>query len=387
MSDHTQAGVVLRDLGNGLVMRRAAPSDADALAEFNRFVHTGKDRPDELLAHWTRDLMSGRMPGFGPEDFTLVVDTKTGAIASTLNLISQTWRYEEIEFTVGRIELVGTHPDYRRRGLVRAQMDAVHQWSRERGEQVQAITGIPWYYRQFGYDLALEHYGGRSGSKWHVPGIKAEEKEPYVVRPAAEADIPFLVRVYDRGMGRYLVSAKRTPDMWRFDLFHRHEKSARYLKYCVIEAAGGGPVGILVHAPTLWWPAASALVYELDEGVQWQDVTPSVMRYLSRTAEEYAARDKRESTGAIGFTLGTDHPVYDLYKWRLPQVHKPYAWYMRVADVPAFLGHIRPVLERRLERSVLAGYTGDLHISFVGNGVKLAFQQGKVKDLSPWTPE
>ena len=73
--------------------------------------------------------MKGDPPGFGPQDFTIVEDSRTGAIAATMNLISQTWSYEVVEFAVGRIELVGTDPDYRLRGLMRATSDRRWKWS------------------------------------------------------------------------------------------------------------------------------------------------------------------------------------------------------------------------------------------------------------------
>ena len=112
----------------------------------------------------TRDLMRGDMPNFAVEDWTVVEEGGSGEIVSALFLISQTWSYGGIEIPVGRIELVATHPDYRRRGLVRVQMEVVHEWSRQRGELMMGITGIPWYYRQFGYEMAAEHRGGTDGA-------------------------------------------------------------------------------------------------------------------------------------------------------------------------------------------------------------------------------
>src|SRR5712691_11396345 len=114
----------------------------------------------------------------------------TGAIVSSMNLISQTWVYDGIPFGVGRPELVGTSLEYRYRGLVRAQFEVIHQWSTERGERLQAITGIPWYYRQFGYEMALNLGGGRVGYRPHIPELKDGEPEPYRVRPATAADLP-----------------------------------------------------------------------------------------------------------------------------------------------------------------------------------------------------
>ena len=49
----------------------------------------------------------------------MVEDTRTGSIVSSTCLIGQRFSYEGVEFDAGLPELVGTHPDYRRRGLVR----------------------------------------------------------------------------------------------------------------------------------------------------------------------------------------------------------------------------------------------------------------------------
>ena len=95
------------------------------------------------IVTWTRDLMEGNLPGFSPGDFTVVEDTRAGRIVSTLNLISQTWSYEGIEFPAGRVDAVVTDRAYRRRGLSRAQMELLHRWSAGRGEKVIGITAYP----------------------------------------------------------------------------------------------------------------------------------------------------------------------------------------------------------------------------------------------------
>ena len=139
MNKSTSQGT-LRDLGDGLVLRRANPTDVEELSEFNGKLH-GDNEPDaRRVAAWTRDLFEKPHPTYEVGDFTIVEDTRSGKIVSSMNLISQTWSYGGIEFGVGRPELVGTHADYRNRGLVRAQFEVVHQWSAERGELLQAIA-------------------------------------------------------------------------------------------------------------------------------------------------------------------------------------------------------------------------------------------------------
>ncbi|MFU8827484.1 MAG: GNAT family N-acetyltransferase, partial [Brevefilum sp.] len=131
---------IIRDLGEGLIIRHSTAKDAEALALFNKEIH-GEDEWDARgLIEWTLDLISGEGPTFDVGDFTIVENTRTGEIVSSCCLISQTWSYEGIPFKVGRPELVGTKKDYRRRGLVREQFEILHQWSAGRGELVQAIT-------------------------------------------------------------------------------------------------------------------------------------------------------------------------------------------------------------------------------------------------------
>src|SRR5215217_6914289 len=196
----TKQHTILRDLGNGLIMRCATPQDAEALGGFNADIH-GVNELDRLgVTAWTRDLLTRPHATLKPEDFIIVEDTATGRIVSSLNLIPQTWTYEGIEFGVGRPELVGTLPDFRGRGLVRAQFEVAHQWSAERGHMLQGITGIPYYYRQFGYEFALNLSGRRFGSQ--VPQLKEGESEKYLIRPAEGKDIPLLMSLYDHGCKR-----------------------------------------------------------------------------------------------------------------------------------------------------------------------------------------
>src|SRR5512138_3220483 len=122
----TQQKIILRDLGNGLVMRRSTSEDADALAAFNGRIHGEDELDSKRVAAWTHDLLARPHPTMNPDGCTIVEEAATGRIVSSMNLIPQTWTYEGIEFGVGRPELVGTLPEYRNRGLIRAQFEEVH---------------------------------------------------------------------------------------------------------------------------------------------------------------------------------------------------------------------------------------------------------------------
>ncbi len=379
MNTKTKPELLIRDLGDGLILRRASVEDAESLADINSRMHSdeGPDKPDLRIAAWVRDLVAQPHPTLKPADFTIVEETSTGRIVSTLCSIPQTWTFDGIEFGVGRPELVCTLPEFRRRGLVRTQMEEVHKWGDERGELVQVITGIPNYYRQFGYDMALNIGGRRYGFEPQVPALKNGAIEPFLIRRAEEKDIDFVLQLYTETQKRFAISCKRTPENFRYEIDGQSIDNINHFELMVIEVEEGGRVGYFLHTNMLWGGGVYAIGYELIKGVSWLDVSPSVVRYLWQKGAEYAGRDSQPRT-TFGFGLGEDHPVYEALEDRLPAQRKPYAYYVRVPDVPAFLRKVRPALEKRLAESVMAGHTGELKLSFYRNGVRMVFEHGKI---------
>ena len=116
------AGAPQRRPARPRAVRRATAADTGQIAAFHADMHRdpGVEEPEAGVAAWVCDLMGSDHPTMGPADFTVVEDQRAGTIVSSLCLISQTWTYAGIAFGVGRPELVGTHPDYRNRGLIRA---------------------------------------------------------------------------------------------------------------------------------------------------------------------------------------------------------------------------------------------------------------------------
>jgi len=378
---------VIRDLGDGLVLRRGSGDDAEALANFYTDIfgqEPGESK--EAIRAYVYDLMTTGHPTVRPSDFTVVEDDRTHAVVSALCLIAQTWTYEGIPFGVGRVEIVATRPEARRRGLIRAQFEVVHRWSEERGHKMQAITGIPNFYRQFGYEMAMELDGCHDCYPPQVPRLEGGQEEPYRVRPATAADIPFMAQVYAAATRRKLIACPFDEAMLRYELDGRGEKSDARRALGVIETPQGEPLGYVAHLPWLHQQALPVTGYEIKEGVSWLAVTPTVVRYLDGTARGYAARDPQESYQMLQFWLGDEHPLYDVFRGGLPYVHSPYAWYIRIADVAGFIGHIAPALEQHLARSHAAGHSGELKLSFYRSGLRLLLDRGKLAVIEPWDP-
>jgi hypothetical protein len=120
-----------------------------------------------------------------------------------------------------------------------------------------------------------------------------------------------------------------------------------------------------------------AIAYELKAGISWLAVTPSVVRYLWETGQAYAERDGCPSN-SFGFLLGAQHPAYEALGSKLPSYNRPYAWYLRVPDLPGFIRHIGPALEKRLTESIAVGYSGKIRINRYSNVLTLNFERGKL---------
>jgi hypothetical protein len=378
----------VRELGDGLALRPATPDDTDRLAAFHGEMH--QDVADgelhENVAAVVRDLMHGDHPTCQAGDFTLVEEPASGSVVSSLCLISQTWSYGGVEMGAGRPELVATHPGYRNRGLVRAQFDLIHQWSAERGHRLQAVTGIPYFYRQFGYEMAMTLGGARVGYKPNLPELKDGEEEGYRLRPAEESDLGFMSQTHAKGNGRYLATCLRDEALWRYELLGRSKASVNRWAFRMIETANREPVGFLAHSPRLTRGVMAVGIYELKPGISWSAVSPAVMRLLWALGDEWAAAQPGQEMERLAFWLGVEHPAYQVLAGRLPHISKPYAWYLRVPDLPGFLKRVAPVLEHRLARSVLVGHSGELKISFYRSGIRLHFEEGRLADVAAWRP-
>ena len=378
---------MIRDLGDGLVLRASTAVDAEALAAFVGDVLRAQDseEPNHGLAAWTRDLHEGRHPTFRPGDCTIVAEAASGVIVSCLHLIPQTWTYGGVPIAVGQPELIGTRPEHRGRHLVRAQFDVVHGWSAARGHQLQIISGIPWFYRQFGYELALERGGGplaRRDLMQTPPPVPAGWR----VRHATADDAVFLADLSATAAARSLVSVPRDAALWRYELTGRSERSAQRREARVLER-DGRPVGYVTNGRELFSSGSLVVTsFEVMDGVSWREGWLAALPPLFEAGDALAEALPARRCPALSFwLLGREHPLYRVFPFKERDDH--YALYVRVPDVASFLRAVTPALERRLAVSVCAGHTGTLTLGFYRSGVRLALERGKVTALESWTPD
>jgi GNAT superfamily N-acetyltransferase len=381
-----------RDLGNGLILRWSTPEDTEHIAQLASIVFRSKETepPNQRLADEIRRLMRGDNPLMGPHDYGVIEDTtKEGnPLVACTCLWRHDWEYEGVPFSVGRPEIVATDPSYRHRGLIRALFEMVHARCKSEGLLVQAITGISYFYRQFGYEYALDLGGKRVTYLPLIPKLKDGESEQYTLRDATVQDISALQQCYNQLRSTSIVWATIPDYFWQYHIesWQTHPEKGWTINIQMIADSNGAVQGYVTLASRRWGRDLVVWDMQTAPGSNVQAMMPSVLRALhSYGLQLPTSKPDVEALSEISFILGRAHPIYDALGNELaPFYEPPYAWYIRVQDLPAFIRVIAPVLEKRLAHSVVAGYSGELKLDFYKGGLHMVFEQGRLTSVAPW---
>lgn len=377
-----------RDLPGGLRVRWATAAEADRVAALNGYVfrHEEHGELSTRTYNQTLDMMSGSHPLITPDDFAVVEDLATGEFVASTCLLKQVWTYEGISFLVGRPEFVATRQEYRNRGLVRALFALIHERSDGRGDLAQGITGIPYFYRQFGYEFAADLEFGRTVYPAAIPARDGEAPEPYRLEPATEVDLPFIQELYECRRHTWMLSSELRLDFLEYAHGLATNDRAPNWQLHIIRDGAGKRCGYVRTNASRWDSNFAIWDIAVTAGTALSGVAPPVMRALVPLAE--AAPASRPSAGAFSafqLLLGREDPFYDVLGDAVAlRVMEPYAWYIRVPDLVKLIARLRPVLERRLAGSPFAGHTGELLMNFYRGGLRLVFEAGRLAGVEPW---
>lgn len=332
-------------LPDGLELRTARPSDLDQIGAL--LVERGEE-PD-ALDH--RLVVEG---GLGWDACAVVVHGHR--VVSTATLLDETVRVGDVVLPAGQVELVATDTAYEGRGLVRALMGWAHDRSRDRGHLLQVMIGIPYFYRLFGYEYAIDIPKARALRD--VPTAASDGSDApagrtvptgAVLRTATTADVPALVALQDAAQAPYDVAVPHPEKRWRWLLAHEGS-TTRVLERDgeVVASARTGPPddGMLVAEAAAVDAAAAHDLLDALRGLG----EPLTIVHRPLTVPGRAWADLLEPGGA-------DATQY----------------YVRLERPELVLDALRPVLTKRLRA---AGLGRDVVISTFGRHYRL-----------PWTAD
>ena len=288
------------------------------------------------------------------DNYWLVEDVTTGEIVSTTCLIPWNCYFAGVDLRIAQLELVLTRPDYRGRGLVRAQINLFEQIAKARGFDLCIIWGIPYYYRQYGYSYALDGMTSETLPTERIPAQLLSGQLPLSLRPASTPDIPELTQLYDNAVSGLDVRMRRSSVYWKYLL-----KAAKH----PIEMVENVETGELLGYVTIVREEKNTTI--LEHSLPGADTAAALLQTL-----------KARSIGQIEIYWPQESPLIQVARSLGSQTKRGGQWLLRIPDVTRFLTRIAPVLEERLVASRWQYVNFELIINLFQQAFLLRFNGG-----------
>jgi hypothetical protein len=356
-------------LGDGLVLKSVADEhDMNRVADLNSVIH------DPGVGDMARELILNH-PDTRPEHWLYVEDSATSQVVSSICLIPWKLRYKDVTLSAGEVGLVGTLEPYRRRGLVR-ELFARHSELLQAGSyDLSHIQGIPYFYRQFGYQYAMPLEGGWRVELHAVPKLDEGAQETLTFRqaettgPARVRDLQTLVQLYDEAAQELSISVQRDAGIWRY-LLGPSRQTEMTAETWLIEGPDGTAAGyIRVSQHGFGDALILSEVSKLDAAA-----ARAVLRKLKALAQE---REKP----SIRLNVPATSTLVQVAKHLGAHDLGTYAWQIHLPNVEQLLRKLGPILERRLAASPYAGFTHNLSFGMYRTAYELCFQAGKLAEV------
>ena len=198
------------DLGDDFELKSVSgPGDVERLATFNALVHK-----DEHVGTLSRSLLL-RHPDTRNEHWLYVEEKSSGKIVSSIALIPWRIRYEQVRLKAGEMGIVGTLEEYRHKGLVRELNRVFSGVLSTLDFDLSHIQGIPYFYRQFGYEYAIP-LERTIRLDLDLVADQDDEKDGYRIRAAGTGDLSFIEKCWNRMQKELQISTVRTRAIWKY---------------------------------------------------------------------------------------------------------------------------------------------------------------------------
>jgi hypothetical protein len=375
------------DLGGGFLIKWADAHTARAYGTLCDVVlRRSADAPLRTIYADTVAEWIDAHPLVGTHDIAVVVDHHDVVIAGAI-LLRQQMDYAGVQLAVGRPEMVVCHPDFRNRGFIREIFRLLHAKSHARGDVVQAITGIPFFYRQFGYAYAID-FDQQCVVRFDTLHTQTPSSPEVLIRRARADEYETFVRLYDADrLNRGLLCT--TPFERRY-FEHLCSRSSSLIVFdpLLITDVQDNPIGFLLVHRANYDTNICVLGAGVALGVSWQRILTPLMHALNGYRCNIAITNPAiHELSGVNFVLDSMHPVYaQVQHGYVFTTQESYAWYVRVTDYARLFTMLTPLLETRVQQSSLDGYTGTVSISCYGSGVVLEWQGGRLSAVRNTRP-
>lgn len=327
-------------------------SAIEKINDFNRMIH-GDEVKDAAHALRSHPLMK--------DEYYIALQNEIGEIVCAVMLLPVMWNYCGAVLRGAELAIMGTHPDYRNKGLASRVVGRLFELCERDGFMFSSITGIPEFYLRFGYSYAFE-----LDNDVRMPVCDCQMRDDVEMAKAGPQHSEYLTRMYAQMMGGHDVFAQRDEKLFSYIMnldssycFHVE----RYIMRC-----RGNDRGYLGISPVGF--GEGLIVQELfcEDETLYDDV----IAYCSALA---VSRQKNY----IRLNISSHSQAMRYLRRRGAVFHGSYSYYLKIISAHLLLESITPVLEVRLAASSYANYSGSFTIGFyTAKAVELIFKNGKL---------
>lgn len=350
--------------------------EIEELLKFHSIVHPDDD-PEELR----RQI--DHLPGFSREMNYYIRDTDKGLIVSSLNSIPSIWMYEDVSLRNLELGWVGTLKEYRRRGFNRILQTYFDELLLKGEYDISTIMGIPFYYRQFGYDFVIP----MDRTVWIRTNqvLPFDEKNPpeymkFEVRVAEKKDHPAMMELFDEHNRDLLVYVPRSKELWEVQEKFKRQFENEFQTYVVIDASKTIGYFRVVKNISKDSPPKKSSMNVIESSIQTYDGVLRVFQFL----REEALRSDILLLSSQGPSCNTLSKVMENFGG---YVGDGWKYQIRIPNMVEFLKKISPVLEKRLKGTMFEGITNDVIMNTFQNCYVLKFSAGKIVDVADLGPQ
>ncbi|MBN2336178.1 GNAT family N-acetyltransferase [Candidatus Bathyarchaeota archaeon] len=305
------------------------------------------------------------LDGYTPMTIEHVFAVKQGdRTVASLILIPQTWVMDGVELKVAEMGCVATHPDHRRRGLQGILNERFDQAAREGGYDLCALAGIPYFYRQFGYEYSLDLDHGASIPVDRIPAVASA----FTARRFTEGDIPAAAKLLEQSQSLYYVHSPRSIRVWRM----QHETG--YYHGQPFEAFSLVDGDRLAAYMRLRADIENKTLFLMELGVK-NGAVEDALGFVKRLCEE---RGLEKIVSSLGYL---DHFTGRIVA--LGAETKPiYGWQVKVVDYLGLFRKLAPLLESRLRGTEYEELSETLNLNFRKFTIRVSVEQGRIKKIT-----
>jgi len=314
------------------------------------------------------DKLAKKLIDFHPKmtlrNFFVIKDD--GRMISTLNLIPVTWSLGGVLLKVAEMGHVGTLPEYRGKGLIRRLIGEFHVDVEDQGYDLAAIEGVPYFYRQFGYEYAVPLLEETKIRLDQIP----ESRSGIKVRPFIDKDVAKAMALLEGSQRKFHVHSVRDEQVWRMQHETKIASDPEPFEAYAVEEKAELTAYFRVRQNLKGKELILTEITEVD-----QLSAQTVLGFLKHYGME---RDLEILSSNISYEEPfTEHLLALGAVKRVP----PYAWQLRVTDYVKIFEKLKSLFESRLAASTYHRLSETLCFNFRLYTIQLTIKDGEIMDI------